>query len=264
MLECVIVCQSLLRPAKVAFWGNSQCEKPPWQLGNFNSLGNENCKKRFHRAKCVYICAMEKMDEKLVKLLRDAMDVFMRYGIRSVTMDDLARHLSISKKTLYKYVTDKNDLVAKGFQLHQEMECRTMEDMVKRGLNAIDENFEISQVVIAQVKDIHPSIMYDIEKYYPEAMKQFHDYKMDVVMGWVKDNLRRGMEEGYYRDDLNIDVIAAAYVRRMDDFFHRDLYPPNLSFPEIYMELFRYHIRGIASEKGVQYLKQKVAKENSK
>ncbi|UTW64170.1 TetR/AcrR family transcriptional regulator [bacterium SCSIO 12741] len=207
---------------------------------------------------------MEKMDEKLVQLLKGAMDIFMRYGIRSVTMDDLARHLSISKKTLYKYVTDKNDLVAKVFELHQDLECQTMEGIVKRGLNAIDENFEISQMVINQVKDIHPSIMYDIEKYYPEAMKQFHDYKMDVVMGWVKDNLKRGMAEGYYREDLNIDVISVVYIQRMDDFFHSNLYPPQLSFLDIYLELFRYHIRGIASEKGVEYLKEKVAKENSK
>ncbi len=189
------------------------------------------------------------------------MDVFMKYGIRSVTMDDLARHLSVSKKTLYKYFKDKNDLVIKGMEYHHKMEQCAMEACFDEKLNAIDENFAISKVILEQLQNIHPSVMYDLEKYYPEAMAKFDDYKKTVVKEWVENNLKKGIEEGLFREDINIPIITAMYLARMNDFMHTDLFPEEYSPADIYLEIFRYHIRGVASQKGVNYLKEKVKKE---
>lgn len=203
------------------------------------------------------------MDEKFETILMGALKVFMTYGIRSVTMDDLAKHMGISKKTLYKYVTDKNDLVIKGIEFHQKMELCAMEACVSKKLNAIDENFEISKLCVDQLQNIHPSVMYDLEKYYPEARQKFDEYKKTVVKSWVEDNMKRGIEEGFYREDLNIPILTGMYLARMDDFFNTELFPKGVSFSEIYLEIFRYHIRGLASEKGVKYLQQKVKNELS-
>ncbi|MCB0479781.1 MAG: TetR/AcrR family transcriptional regulator [Flavobacteriales bacterium] len=206
---------------------------------------------------------MNKMDEKFETILMGALKVFMTYGIRSVTMDDLAKHMGISKKTLYRYVTDKNDLVIKGIEYHQQLEMCALEACVSKNLNAIDENFEISKVIVDQLQNIHPSVMFDLEKYYPEAMATFDQYKKTVVKHWVEDNMRRGIEEGLYRKDLNIPVLTGMYLARINDFFNADLFPKGVSFSDIYLEIFRYHIRGLASEKGVKYLQDKVKKELS-
>ena len=104
---------------------------------------------------------------------------------------------------------------------------------------------------------------YDLEKYYPEAMAKFEVYKKTTVKFWVEDNMRRGIQEGLYRKDLNIPILASMYIARMNDFFSTELFPPGASFSEIYLEIFRYHIRGLASEKGVKYLQQKVKNELS-
>jgi AcrR family transcriptional regulator len=206
---------------------------------------------------------MEKMDEKFEQLLQGSLNVFMKYGIRSVTMDDLARHLAVSKKTLYKYVKDKNDLVIKGMEYHHQMEQCAMQACMDKNLNAIDEIFEVSKIIIDQLSNVHPSVMYDLEKYYPEALAKFHDYKMTIVKGWVEDNLSRGIKEGYYRKNLVIPIITSIYLARMNDFFNRELYPENqFTFKEIYIEMFRYHIRGIASSKGIEYLKEKMKELN--
>lgn len=203
-------------------------------------------------------------DEKFVQILSDAMEVFMKYGIKSVTMDDLARQLRISKKTLYKYFKDKNDLVLKGIELHHENEVCSIDECCQKNLNAIDESFEISRVIVDQLRNIHPSVMYDLEKYHPEALGVIDEYKKTVVKDWVSDNMRRGIEEGLYREDLNIPILTALYLQRMNDFFHIEAFPKESTLSEIYLETFRYHIRGLASEKGIEYLKQKVKNTQTK
>ena len=204
---------------------------------------------------------MEKIDPKLEQLVGNSLSVFMKYGIKSVTMDDLARHLCISKKTIYKYVKDKNDLVLHGMAYHQNLEQCAMQACLDNNLNAIDENFKISKIIVDQIQNIHPAVMYDLQKYHPEAIGKFNEYKMTVVNEWVSDNMRRGIEEELYRADLNIPILTAIYLARMTDLFNPDLFPAEATMKEIYLEQFRYHIRGIASEKGVNYLKQKIKKE---
>lgn len=206
---------------------------------------------------------MKKPDERFEQLLLGALGIFMKYGIRSVTMDDLARHLSISKKTIYKYVTDKNDLVMKCMAFQQEQEHCAMEACMNRDHNAIDENFEISKVILDQLKNIHPSVMYDLEKYYPEALGQFDHYKQTVVRGWIENNMKKGIEEGLYRTDINIPILTALYLSRMDDFFKPEKFPEGYTFRDIYLEQFIYHIRGLASKKGVEYLENKLKNEQA-
>ncbi len=206
---------------------------------------------------------MEKIDDKFQQILMGALNVFMKYGIRSVTMDDLARHLGVSKKTIYKYVSDKKELVLKGMEYHHELEVCAMEACMKQKLNAIDENFEISKVIVDQLKNVHPSVMYDLQKYYPEAVAKFQEFKMSVVKNWVSTNMERGIAQGLYREDLNIPILTSMYLARMDDFFNQDLFPKEIPFSEIYLESFRYHIRGLASEKGIEYLKEKVKKHSN-
>lgn len=204
------------------------------------------------------------MDEKLNELLDKVGDVFMRFGIKSVTMDDMARQLGVSKKTLYKYVSDKRDLVNKTFEKFLEDDKCMVNDISERNLNAIDEVFEISEKIMGNIKEVHPSIFFDLQKYYPEAWNIFQQHKHSFVYECVESNLKKGIAEGLYRDNMRCDIIAKAYVTQIHDIFDPELYTPSeYSYTELYMEIFRYHIRGIASPKGIEYLKEKVKREQS-
>lgn len=201
-------------------------------------------------------------DEKHLEIIQGARKTFMTLGVKSVTMDDVARNIGISKKTLYKYVKDKTDLLVQTMKGFQQFELELIMGVINQKLNAIDENFEISKIVVSHLSEVHPSVMFDLQKFHPSVMKVFESYKEETIHGWLIDNMERGMKEGYYRSDLNTEIIAKYYIAQMDFCFNGDLFPRSkYSMKEIYLEMFRYHIRGIASEKGVKFLADKIKRE---
>lgn len=186
----------------------------------------------------------------------------MRLGIKSLTMDDVARQLGISKKTIYKYVSDKNELVRKCVEWQSREENSAIAEVKKAGLNAIDEIFEISKMVTELLNQLHPSVYFDLEKYYPEAWDIAVNKRKKRVYDDVVANMNKGVQEGLYRSDLNVEVVARIYVAKMDLLFDGNLFPSHqFSFTDVYIEFFRYHIRGIASEKGREYLTKKMINE---
>lgn len=204
-----------------------------------------------------YIC--RRMDQKKLEILMQTATVFMRYGIKSVNMDDVARELSISKKTLYKYVKDKKDLVKQCMESFCAMERFECIRCREEGENAIDELLLITEAAGRHLKEIHPSIHYDLEKYYLDGWKVFKKHKEEFIYGEVLDNLKRGVTEGLYRDNINPEIIAKLYTMKIDAVFDSTVFPPReFSFYDIHLEMVRYHIRGIASEKGIQYLQKRL------
>jgi AcrR family transcriptional regulator len=199
------------------------------------------------------------MDEKEQKIIQQATEVFMRYGIKSVNMDDVSRHLGISKKTLYQYVSDKSDLVKKAvahFGSHEECALRRI---AGERLNAIDESLEIMKWVLSILQTANPAVEFDLQKYHPEIHKEMVDQRHRVVFDGTYNNLKKGQREGLYRKNFNPELIAKIYMTRMDVMFDQSLFPfPKWSLTEIYTQTFIYHIRGIASEKGLAYLREKM------
>lgn len=202
------------------------------------------------------------MDEKELQIIDQSSKVFMRLGVRSVNMDDIAQHLRISKKTLYQYVKDKNELVTRVISHICSHHNTCITSICGQGHNAIDENFEITKFVAAQVGDMHPSIHFDLEKYHPEAWALLQSTEREDIYKCVTSNMQKGVKEGLYREDLNIDVVARIYIARFDVTFDGELFPKeSYRFEDVIWEMFRYHIRGIASDKGLKYLSKKVKKE---
>jgi TetR/AcrR family transcriptional regulator, cholesterol catabolism regulator len=206
----------------------------------------------------LFIFAPE-MEEKEIKLIETASTIFMRFGIKSVNMDDMARHLGISKKTLYLFVKDKEDLVAKAVTAFCNKEDCEIKAISKKGLNAIDENLEIMKWVLDVLQNIHPSVNYDIQKYHPSVHHDMMLNRQRAIFDCTYLNMKKGQREGLYRKDLNADVIAKMYISRIDVIFDQNLFPQSqFKLPEIYSEFFKYHIRGIASSKGLEYLTEKM------
>lgn len=192
-------------------------------------------------------------------------DVFMRYGVRSVNMDDIARNLSVSKKTLYKYYKDKSDVVkcVTDLMTHGE-ECQIAE-IEAESENAIDEIIRISEFANQMLKNMHPSVMFDLQKYYPESFQVFSDHKKIFVTNQVEANLIKGIKEGLYRDNIKVDIISKLYVTKIDAIWNSELFPSNeYSFAQVHLEMIRYHIRGLASPEGLDYLKKRINKEQFK
>ena len=204
------------------------------------------------------------MSDREQQIIDQAHKVFMRLGIRSVNMDDIAQHLRISKKTLYQYVKDKHDLVQKVAQYSCTQHHEAITAICELGLNAIDEQFEIAKFIAGKIGEMHTSIHFDLQKYHPEAWDLLERTQKTEIYQCVTRNMEKGIAEGLYRDDLNIPVIAKIYMARFDAVFDGELFPETeYNFQDIIWEVYRYHIRGIASDKGVKYLMKKVEREHA-
>lgn len=199
------------------------------------------------------------MNDKLENLVRQIFNLFMKNGIKSMTMDDVARELGVSKKTIYKYFKDKADLVNQVMMLHINEDKKLCEALSKQSGNAIDEMFAIGKNVTNNIKEIHPSSYFDLQKYYPEAWNLFLTHKREFIYSCIVANMEKGIKEGLYRENLTIPIIAKVYIARIDLCMDSSIFPPDqFTFKDVLVEMMRYHIRGIATEKGVQYLSENI------
>jgi len=204
------------------------------------------------------------MDLKKKDLLEHAHKLFMRFGIKSMTMDDVATQLRVSKKTLYEHFTDKNDLVEQVVMAVCKHHTASIDAICARGLNAIDENYEITKFIVSQIGGVHPSVQFDLQKYHPKAWETLDHSEQNDVYRCVTSNLRKGVKEGLYREDLDVEVITRLYIARMDTTWDGRVFPPEqFNISDVLWKHFEYHIRGIASKKGADYLEKKVKKERS-
>lgn len=203
------------------------------------------------------------MNEKLDHLLKQAGEIFMRYGLKSVTMDDVCRELGISKKTLYQYVSDKNDLIAKVLDQDIQEDEKVICALQTSGLSAIDELLHIQKMVTEKVQHMHSSIIYDLKKYYPESWGRIIRHRNEFIVGCIEQNIIKGQKEGVFRTDIHSALIAKIYASRIEVSIDPSLYSGLKITPaEVYAEAMRYHIRGIATEKGLKYLESTQNKTN--
>jgi TetR/AcrR family transcriptional regulator, cholesterol catabolism regulator len=194
-------------------------------------------------------------------LVEGAMSIFMRFGIKSVNMDDIAKQLSISKKTLYQYFSDKEDLLSRALDLHMTTEESSIKEIISKKLSAIDEMFEIMHWVLGILNKVHPAVQYDLEKYHPQLALKMKQHRADIVNKCILKNLLKGQKEGLYRKDFNPDIITRLYLVRVESFLDPEVFPfDQFKAANVYRESFQYHIRGIASDEGLIQLNKMMKK----
>lgn len=189
------------------------------------------------------------------KILQKASDLFLTLGFKSVTMDDIAYELGMSKKTIYAHYPTKLKLVqATTFYVLNKVN-ETICEACSRNHNPIEELFTIKSMVKDQLKGEKSSPHYQLQKYYPRVFLQLKDKQFDLINRCISENLQRGIKDGYYRMDIDIDLITKFYLNGNMSLTDLDLFPQekyNLSdIKESFME---YHIRAIATEKGLKIL----------
>ena len=198
------------------------------------------------------------MEQQAQSIFARTLGLFFTYGIRSLTMDELAAQPGISKKTLYQHVRNKGDLVYQTFQYFIEQQRSHVNQIHGENLNAIDELLKIYQQTCKQLQGINRNVDLELKKYYPETWELFVDYKHNFIYQHSLRNLNKGIQEGLYRSDFDHHIITTYYVARIDIFTDNSLFSPEqYSYNQILAELFKYHIRGIGSYKGIAYLEEK-------
>lgn len=186
-----------------------------------------------------------------VKILKGAEELFTRYGVRSISMDDIARHLSVSKKTLYQHFADKEDIVTMCCKAHLERSSKEFELIKETAKNAIDELSKISVCLKRNLQDMNPSLLFDLQKYHPKAWTEWTDHKNNFIRTSVVRNLKQGIEEGYFRPEIDPDVIAAVRLELVQLGFNEDIFPrERYRLQEVQLQIFDHFVYGLVTDKG--------------
>ena len=202
--------------------------------------------------------------EQRERILQKAHDLYLRYGIRSVTMDEIAGQCGVSKKTIYQFFEDKDALVDSvvGMVINKtENECKR--DNLKSD-NSIHEIFLSLDMVQELFVTMNPNILTDLQKHHPKAFDRVQKHKSDFFLNILRQNIERGKKDGLYREELNDEIIArmrlcVAFMAFDPDAFPKGKY--SLSFLE--QELTEHFLYGMATAKG-QKLIQKYKQERTK
>ena len=189
------------------------------------------------------------------KILAEAERLFWKYGVRTITMDDIARRLAISKKTIYQHFTDKEDIVHQVVEWHLEHERTEFCRLNEQELNPIEEMMLASDMMRKHVDKVNPSLFIDVQRYFPKAWEAFLTHKEGHILNDIRANLQRGVEQGLYRADIDAETMARLRIELVQLGFDERVFPNQ---PDVYVvqdQLLHHFIRGILSEEGVAVYK---------
>lgn len=192
------------------------------------------------------------MQELQERILAKGDELFRKYGMKSITMDDIAKQLGISKKTIYQYYPDKDELVAEVLKTNIARHEGEMEKLCgPMAKNAVDELFLMNTSVGQMLQTYNPIMFYDLQKYHAKAWSLFRKFRNENILQKIKDNLNRGIEEGYYRADIDIPVLSVLRLEQVDMCFNFDLYPPTeFQFHKVMSHLTEHFLYGVCTLKG--------------
>ena len=185
------------------------------------------------------------------RILHAAVTLFTRNGIKSVSMDDIASELGISKKTLYKWFDNKDELVSAVISNHLNRVQGECEGISGHALNAVDEMVQIMDWAKRQFSNTNPNTIHDLRKYYPGAWNLFHGHKNKYILAQIQANLRRGVAEGLYRADLDVEVLSRLRLAQIDILFDYEVFPTTqFDQPRVQIACNEHFLLGMVTLKG--------------
>lgn len=190
------------------------------------------------------------------KIIIESIGLFMRFGLKSVTMDDIAKHLGISKKTIYFHFKDKEEIIYLTTAMYFEKEKREMEEMENESRNAVEHLYNISLCIQERIRNTNRSILFDLKKYYKRAWENYKRHKQEVIFNSVMENLKLGIAEGLYRKNINPKILAYLRIGEIELTFDSGYFPEDeYTIGDINEQIFDHFTHGILTEKGFKLLK---------
>jgi AcrR family transcriptional regulator len=190
-------------------------------------------------------------------ILNGAFELYKRYGIKSITMDEVARHLSMSKKTIYQYFEDKDALVLEIVQQETKTWDSKLEEIRFSTQDVIEEMQKTSDYMRVKLSQMNPSMMFDMKKYHPKAWVVFESHKKSHILDCIKSSIERGITEGFFRADLNIEILAILRSEQISLSFDITLFDTEkYNLVDVNATLFEHFLYGICTLKGHERLSE--------
>jgi len=185
------------------------------------------------------------------RIIEVATDLFRKYGIKSVTMDDIANEISISKKTIYQFFKDKNAIVTRATNFMLSEEERVIEEIIANSNDVMDELIQTIEYFKKFMRFINPVLLVDLEKFYPEGWAEYQYFKESCFKSNLINSLKRGIEEGFFRNDINVEVMAKLRMAQVELGFNQKVFPHHqYDLYDIQLQFSEHFILGLSTRKG--------------
>jgi AcrR family transcriptional regulator len=184
-------------------------------------------------------------------ILTASLEMFMRHGIKSVTMDDIAKHLAMSKKTIYQYFKDKDEVVHTLMERQFAVDCAEFESIAKEASNVVEEVFGHMRKMHRMFSNINPNMLYDLRKFHPRSWEIVTRFRTEVALGMVEQALEKGKKDGLVRADVNTKIISQLRVEQIEMGFNPTVFPPaKYAMLDVQIALVEHFLYGICTLKG--------------
>ena len=191
------------------------------------------------------------------RIQHKATELFMRLGIRSVSMDDIAAQLGMSKKTIYQYFSDKDELVDAVMEADiQNMQCQC-DAVLKESRDAVEEIVLTMDMIQEQFRNLNPIVLHDLHKFHHRASSKLAKHKNQYLLDIIRKNLVRGKAEGLYRAEIDVEVVSRYRLESMMLPFNKDLYPPSrFNLTDVTVQIIEHFLFGLATPEGHQLIRR--------
>lgn len=196
------------------------------------------------------LCPNLKMSQE-VKILSGAQELFFKLGVKSVTMDDIAKHIGVSKKTIYLHYKDKDELVHCLMKDHFKRDEENFTCIFNESVNIVEEVFKVMKSMTERLSKINPLLIYELQKYYPKSWSLMKEFKDKFVMGRVEESIEKGKQDGIVREDANAKILARLRMEEVEMAFNPTVFPPDkFNVLNVQLALTEHFLYGICTLKG--------------
>lgn len=185
------------------------------------------------------------------RILQAAQELFFKYGIRSISMDDIAKHLSISKKTIYLSYKDKDEIVHTLIKQKCFADLKYFESIHLDSENVIEEMFSIMNHLGKIINEMNPSMFYDLQKYHSNTWNLFKEFREEHIIKMVEEMITRGMKQGLIRPDIHSKTLARMRMAQVEMGFNPNIFPPDkFKLLDVQITMLEHFLYGICTLKG--------------
>ncbi len=185
------------------------------------------------------------------RILASAKELFFKYGIKTITMDDIAKHLAVSKKTIYQFYANKNDLVETMMTRELNEHTCDFQKMADASANVIEEVFAIMKHMGVMFSQMNPNLFYDMQKYHSTSWKLFKNFKEEYIERMVEESINKGIAQGLVRTDIQPKIIARLRMKELEMGFDPEVFPPDkYKMVDVQVALIDHFLHGICTLKG--------------
>ena len=189
------------------------------------------------------------------KIILKAIQLFLSHGFKSVTMDDLAQSMAISKKTIYQFFKNKNQLISSCVEVLQKEVIKSCKQISINSDNPIIELFNVKKEAMKILGNTETAPQFQLQKFYPEIYQELKSREFDLVRDVFQESLKKGIKSGYFREEINIDFITRIYINGMRGARDISLFPLNeFKLEKVIEDFLEYHVRAISTKKGLNLL----------